>query len=474
MTPNKKKSSGKGRFVWPGLLPIAKSIVYGAVDKSPKLRSFGRVTPVPEADSNYNYDAMKPDAYRWFRQDEIVRRCVVINAAYAVMAAGFETELEPVEEIKGDTPEATEKAEKEFQEKYKYIKDYVDAANRAVNLDQALFVAQVKRSIFGKAGFEIEYDATGAPSWLLSVNSRNITPYIDEDWTLLGYKYLGKTMWSVDDDRFLYFANLSLESDREGLSDVEPVNLVCKARHNLLRRDLTEITRSLWAPYVVLSADTSGMASSDEDAFLDSLIEAAKSGKSIAINKQVSATVVDHKLNLTGLVALLEKLEESIIRNFGTPRFLVNKPTENRATAYTEFEAYEGSTLANIQRFFKRELEAQWYPILVKLALKKNGESGTVPLKVRHVWNKIRVADVYNMANAVAALYNNGMGILADDPEIAYDMMSWPKEKLLERLEQEKKLLQQQTAPVPEGKPETPAPGLPGEETVDDGAAEQS
>jgi len=58
-----------------------------------------------------------------------------------------------------------------------------------------------------------------------------------------------------------------------------------------------------------------------------------------------------------------------------------------------------------------------------------------VPLKIRHVWKPLRSSDVFDMANAVAALYNNGLGILGEEPEIAYDMMGWPKTKLLEREE---------------------------------------
>lgn len=442
----KTKRSG---FV--GLWPLAKRFIYGAgVASTPKLRSYGQTTPNPQADSNTNYAGMKPEAYRWFRQDELVRRCVVVNSAYATMAAGFETELEPIEKLEDEA------AELAFQEKYKFVKDYVDAANRQVNMDRCLFVAQVKRSVFGKSGFEIEYAADGSPSWLLSVDSKRIKPDVDENWKLVGYKYDDVSKWKLEENRFLYFANLDLENDREGLSEVEPIYLVCSARHNLLRRDLPEITRSLWAPYAVLSADTSGMTAVAEDAFLDSLIEAAKSGKSIAINKQVTATVVDINVNLAGLVALLEKLEEAIIRNFGTPRFLVNKPNENRATAYTEFEAYVGSTLANIQRYFKRELEDQWYPHLVQLALTKNGESGVVPLKVQHNWKTIRSSDVLEMSNAVAALYAGGLGILGEDPEIGYDMMGWDKTKLRER--------QQPSSPQDPSKPEQ---GLPGEETVD-------
>ena len=457
MAPKKNGSNPNSRSVgFVGLWPLAKRVIYGATSESvPKIRKQGNSTLNPNADSKTNYESLKPEAYRWFRQDELVRRCIIINAAYATMTEGFETELEPIEALLDDA------AKTAFQEKYKYVKDYVDAANRSVNMDRCLFVAQVKRSIFGKAGFEIEYDSSGAPSWLLSCDSRRIAPDVDEDWKLIGYKYDETSKWKIEDNRFLYFANLDLENDHEGLSEVEPIYLVCGARHNLLRRDLPEITRSLWAPYAVLSADTSGMTAAAEDAFLDSLIEAAKSGKSMAINKQVNSTVVDIQVNLAGLVALLEKFEETIIRNFGTPRFLVNKPSENRATAYTEFEAFVGGTLANIQRFFKRDLEDQWYPHLVQLALKKNGEAGVVPLKVRHVWKPLRSSDVFDMANAVAALYSNGLGILGEEPEIAYDMMGWPKTKLLEREEN------MSTAPQGQPKPQ-PEQGLPGATTVDE------
>ena len=154
----KEKHSG---FV--GLWPLAKRMIYGAgVESTPKLRSYGQTTPNPAADSHTNYEAMKPEAYRWFRQDELVRRCIVINAAYATMAAGFETELESIVELADDA------AEQAFQEKYKFVKDYVDAANRAVNLDRCLFVAQVKRSIFGKSGFEIEYAADAVRELVMS------------------------------------------------------------------------------------------------------------------------------------------------------------------------------------------------------------------------------------------------------------------------------------------------------------------
>lgn len=461
-TKKKKASKAKtqrSKFI--GIVPLVKRFFLGAT-KLARISSIGsHTTPRPAADSDTDYESMSPEGYRWFRQDEVVRRCVITNAAFAVMAAGFETELEPVTEI------VDEKDLLAFKEKFKFVKDYVDAANRQVNLDAMLFVAQVKRSIFGKAGFEIVKDKN-KPDWLLTVNSTKITVDLDDDWSLNGYKVTGVDETYKPED-FLYFPNLSLEADREGLSDIEPVYSICKSRNNLLCRDLPEITRSLWAPYVILSADTTGMTDAEETSFLNDLIEAAKSGKSIAINKLVNAVVVERKINLTGINALLDKLEECIIREFGTPRFLVNKRDENRATSYTAFEGYVEGTLKNIQRFFKRELEKQWYPQLVKLALKSQKKQGAVEVKISHEWNLIRGNDLDARGQTVAALYASGLGILADYPELAFDMMGWEKTLLEEKQKEEEQIqTESEETTITLDKPNEPDEDIPGTETVEE------
>jgi hypothetical protein len=206
-----------------GVVPLAKRLLLGAPD-APKVRKNNlSVTSNPNADSTTNYESWKPEGYRWFRQDEMVRRCIIINAAFSMMSAGFETELEPTEKVSEEQVPA-------FREKYRKVKDYVGAVNKAVNLDQALFVAQVKRSIYGKAGFEIVKDCN-KPSWLLSVQSTKLEPDVDEKWVLQGFKYEGKETYTTDE--LLYFTNLQLENDFQGLSDIEPILDVCEARHNL-------------------------------------------------------------------------------------------------------------------------------------------------------------------------------------------------------------------------------------------------
>ncbi len=417
---------------WPGLKPLWNRFLYGGV-RNPKLRRRGE-TSTPT--SSENYETMHKD-YRWFRQDESVRRCVVINALFATMTAGFETELEPVGEV--DDPEA-------FVEKYKSLKEEIDAINKKVNLDQVLFVSQVKRSIYGCAGWEMILESpNGTINWLLSVQSDKLKPKLNDDWEIESFKYEGAEKWEPEE--FLYFTNLTLENDMLGLSDIEPIRDICDARHKLLREDFAEITRTLWAPIAYLSADTTGMTPAEEDKFLDSLMDAAKAGKSLVFNRSIEVTVVDKKIDLMGLVAILDKFEQAIIANFSIPRFLLGKPIENRATAYAELEAYVQGPIAHIQRYFKREIERQWYDRWTRQIL-STPEGEEPPVLVKHVWTPIRVTDVYEMATAVANLYASGLGLLGDFPDLAFEMMGWPKERLEEYLEELEK------QPKPEEPPE--------------------
>ena len=49
----------------------------------------------------------------------------------------------------------------------------------------------MKRSVYGKAGFEIVLDDDGWPAWLLSLQSPRLKPNLDPDWRLTGYGYEG-------------------------------------------------------------------------------------------------------------------------------------------------------------------------------------------------------------------------------------------------------------------------------------------
>jgi hypothetical protein len=386
--------------------------------RAPKARRLGDTTTPTTSDY---YAGMNED-YRWFRQDELVRKCIATNAYFATLTEGFETTLEPT-------------SEDVDPEDYDYVKDAIDEINRKVNLDQTLFVTQVKRSIYGRAGFEIVLNEDESPAWLLSLQSTRLKPKINQAWELEAYQYEGRTDFYRPDE-VLYFTNLGLEADHEGLSDVEPVRSVCRARHELLREDFPEIARTLWAPYVVLQADTSGLSQEEADRVVEDLAEVARAGKSIAVNESVKATVVNISPDIEGLSKLLDHLEQAIVGNFGTPRFLLGRPIENRATAYAELEAYTQGPIASTQRYLKREIERQWYDRWTLKTLEDEGEKvpegGDPPVRVKHRWNPVRTSDVYEMAKAVAALWGGGNGPIGDNPSKVWDLMSWDPAELEE------------------------------------------
>jgi hypothetical protein len=401
----------------PGLFQAAKRFLFGEV-RPPKAKRYGETsTPTTSA----YYEGM-PEDYRWFRQDELVRKCITTNAYFATLTAGFETVLETtLEDID--------------PEDYAHVKDKIDEYNRRVNLDQALFVAQVKRSIYGRAGFEIVLNQDETPAWLLSLQSARLKPRLSQSWELEAYQYEGRQDFYAPGE-VLYFTNLGLEADHDGLSDVEPVRSVCRARHELLREDFPEIARTLWAPYVVLQADTSGLSGEEADKVVEGLAEVARAGKSIAVNESVKATVVDLSPDVEGLSKLLGHLEQAITGNFGTPRFLIGRPIENRATAYAELEAYVQGPIASIQRYLKREVERQWYDRWTLKALEDEGErvpeGGEPPVRVKHRWSPVRTSDVYEMAKAVAMLWGGGGGVIAGRPEKAWTLMGWDPTELEE------------------------------------------
>jgi len=400
---------------WPGFISATRRLLFGGTNQ-PKAKRFGE-TGTPTT-SDY-YAGMNED-YRWFRQDELVRKCIVTNAYFSTLTAGFDTTLEPT-------------SRDVDLEDYGYVKDAVDDYNRRVNLDHTLFVAQVKRSIYGRVGFEVVLNEDGTPAWLLSLQSNRLRPRLSQGWELQGFQYEGRQNFYAPGE-VLYFINLGLEADHEGLSDVEPIRSICRARHELLREDFPEIARSLWAPYVILEADTSGLSLEEADKAIEDLCREARAGKSIAVNESVRPTVVDLSPDIEGLSNLLGQLEQSILGAFGTPRFLLGRPIENRATAYAELEAYVQGPIASIQRYLKREVERQWYDRWTLSLLEEEGEKvpadGDPPIRVKHRWNPVRTSDVFEMARAVAVLWGAGSGPIGGNAEKAWDLMGWDPSEL--------------------------------------------
>jgi len=402
---------------WPGLIPAVRRFFHGEA-RPPKAKRYG---PTSTPTTSSYYEGM-PKYYRWFRQDGLTRKCVLTNAYFATLTAGFETALE-----------ATSKDIN--LEDYGFVKEQIDEYNKQVNMDLSLFIAQVKRSIYGKAGFEIVINQDETPARLIPLQSDKLKPEVNSDWELTGFEYQGeKGMYTPEE--ILYIVNLPLEADQEGISDIEAIVDACQARHEMLGENFPEIIRTLWAPYTILKADTSGLSKQEANRVLDELAKVARAGKSIAVNESVEAVVVNITPDIKGLKELKEDLDQEIIGNFGTPRFLLGRPIENRATAYAELEAYVQGPITHIQRHLKREIERQWYDRWTLKILEDEDkavpEGEQPPVLAKHRWNPVRATDVYEMAKAVAVLYSRGEGALGGRLEKAWEMMGWDPSELEE------------------------------------------
>jgi len=104
---------------WPRLISLTQRLFYGSKD-GPKATYSPGSTPT----TSRQYEGMN-QYYRWFRQDELVRGCIVTNAYFACMSQGFETVLEPAE------PQRLSEQEKEkLLKDYTYVESEIDEMNK--------------------------------------------------------------------------------------------------------------------------------------------------------------------------------------------------------------------------------------------------------------------------------------------------------------------------------------------------------
>jgi hypothetical protein len=108
-----------------------------------------------------------------------------------------------------------------------------------------------------------------------------------------------------------------------------------------------------------------------------------------------------------------------VIGNFQVPKFIINRTEAvNRATSYSQLEAFVDGPITDIQRWIGRTVEAQWYNQLTHQFL-KIPEGQDLPVRVRHRWREIRTTDFFQLLNAVATAYADG---LIDQPK-GYELM---------------------------------------------------
>jgi hypothetical protein len=365
--------------------------------------------------------------YREYRQDSLTRNCVNLLAFFAT-CKGYETVLELTDPV----TVSRDAAQTQLQQ-YGSVKDRVDQLNKAVNLDWILFIAVIKAKVYGKVGFEIQPKfEDGWPQQLIPLLSEQLKPDIEDDWAHSGFTYRGHKGF-YHPGEVLYFPNLSIEGDLEGLSDVEPIAGSAHTRRRILTEDLPEVAHTLWAPISIHEVDTTGLSEAEARKAIDDHVAQIKPGKSIATNQKIKVTVVEAKVDFTSLVTALEYCDTDIIGNFNVPRFLLSREKQvNRATAQIEFQAFIEGPIADIQRYYTRQIERQWYDPITRKALDLD-EDDALPVRVKHVWNIVAFHELYDLADAVSKLWGpGGRGPLAGRLKKVWNLMHWDPEELEE------------------------------------------
>jgi len=391
---------------------------------------------------NIAYEGMN-NFYKEYRRNWLVRRGINV-LAFWVTKEGFDTELELTKPPK----DMTDEQEQSLLTPYEGLKDYVDDINKIVNADEAWRIATIKRPIYGHVAFEIDGGITN-PKRLISLDSAQIQPLIDNTWTLKGYSYQGKgslTQPFYSPDEVLYFTLNDLEGDLQGLSDVEPILTACELHDKIVREDLTEALTIIWAGIALYLFDRNKMPNVTDQTvqtIIDNFVDQIKPGKSIVAENVWSATVVDIKPDLEKMLSVLDAQERAIAGGLGVPRDMLALKTEgwSRANAYADLEMFVDGAVADAQRTLKRQIEAQWYEPLIrsrlgfqqgKYKLIKIGSQyrlyknprfrgAELPVSLKHVWREPRTADWYELLKSVSIAYNGGAGWIST--EKAWEVM---------------------------------------------------
>jgi hypothetical protein len=350
------------------------------------------------------------DYYREYCRNFLVRGAIDARALWATKE-GFETVVEDV--IPGTVSE----------EKKAQLKAYVDKINGDVNLDNRLRLALVKAPIWGKAGFEIQFQKKDAP-WLAgnppvrlnSLKSTLLAPKVDPDaWSLVSFEYNGKPDFYKPEE-VLFFVRNEIDDDWQGRSDIEPVLVESILDDRIVREDLMEACTTLWAGIAVhqLNLEKAAKAGIQDDDDIDKIMEdyrqQLRPGKHVITDDLWDIQVHDLKPDLGQLLAVNDKLERRILGSFKVPRFLLNIEKElNRATAEKELESFVEGVVTDDQRWLKRNIEAQWYDRLTQQFLQLKPED-PFPVRVVHRWRQIRTEDWLALIDAAVKGYAEGMG----------------------------------------------------------------
>jgi hypothetical protein len=354
------------------------------------------------------------DYYREYCRNFLVRGSIDARAFWATKE-GFETVVEDT----GVGPQLSE-------EKKAQLKAYVDKINGDVNLDDRLRLALIKAQIWGKAGFEIEFQKKDAP-WLPgnqpvrlnSLKSTLLKPEPDLDaWKLNSLEYAGKPAFYKPEE-VLFLVRNEIDDDWQGRSDIEPVLVESILDDRIVREDLMEACTTLWAGIAVhqLNLEKAAKAGITNDEDIDKVMEdyrqQLRPGKHVITDNLWDIQVHDLKPDLAQLLAVSDKLERRILGSFKVPRFLLDLEQEgwSRANAEKELAGFVEGPVTDDQRWEKRIVEAQWYDRLTRQFLQLKPED-PLPARVTHRWRQIRVEDWLNLLDEAIKGYGEGRGPL--------------------------------------------------------------
>ena len=361
---------------------------------------------VPELYSATNYN----DYQKYYKETSLVRQCVDLRAAFTT-AKGFHTEVEVLDE-------------KLDPDDFAWVKKVVDETNRRVDMDNVLYLSEIKREVFGFVLWEVIKTKQNGKFKITRLNpleASETTPFINEDGVLEYFKYGGQEIVLNLEDAF-YMSGVTFTASPLGLSLVEPVVPSVKQQREL-DEDVLAVAMRMWAPFIVLQVDTLNMTDADETSTMQTLRDAAQPGVNLVVNKTVTPTVVHMTPDMQSLALVRTGIDETIIGNFSIPKALLGREKSlNRATLEASLQALRESAISRVQRTLKRAVEHQIYDRICEY------EGVADKVRIRHVWNPISIQDFKDLSGAVTEMYK----VKAIDQKTLFELLAIDKLLMME------------------------------------------
>ena len=319
-----------------------------------------------------------------------------------------------------------------------------------LKLIKALHTFYWQGVVFGRATIIKKVDfETNKVTKLATINSKRLgSPLIgQESEDLIGVIVDGQGI-KIENLIYAPYQDLQLSPHTEfyGYSAIETIWNVAEALNIVVEEDLKEIMKSAWLATIMLQINTQGLSQTDAKDKIKSITDGVMPGKIMAVAAEgIAPIMLDMKPNFAGIVLAIDKLEQIIYKALHVPQFLVqNEGVANRATALQSAQNFIDGVISSDQDWLTTTLSDQWYdPELRKLLHMTEGE--TLPIRVKRVFNKAKIAKFIDLAASVVQLVNSGIIDQQKALEILdmTDMLERLQKEMV-RLDKEKKQLDQE------------------------------